>query len=118
MPTYEYKCKKCGKIFDWEQRITEDALTTCPNEVCEHEEKGSGEVFRMISKNVGLIFNGKGFYLTDYARKSSSASTASNGNGEHHKNGNGTSDKTKQTAERSDKKAENSSKPKETAKSE
>jgi putative FmdB family regulatory protein len=90
MPTYEYKCKKCGKVFDWEQRITEDALTTCPNEVCEHEDKGSGEVFRMISKNVGLIFNGKGFYLTDYARKNVSAAT--NGNGHHH-NGNGNTEK-------------------------
>ena len=29
MPTYEYECKKCG-VFEVEQRITEDALKTCP----------------------------------------------------------------------------------------
>jgi putative FmdB family regulatory protein len=111
MPTYEYKCKKCGKVFEWDQRITEDALTTCPNEICEHEEKGSGEVFRLISKNVGLIFNGKGFYLTDYARKNSSA--ASNGNGHHH-NGNGTTEtkkeKTTSEAQKSDTKSASTTK--------
>jgi len=113
MPTYEYKCKKCGKIFDWEQRITEDALTNCPNEICEHQEKGTGEVFRMISKNVGLIFNGKGFYITDYARKNTSA--ASNGNG-HHQNGNGTTEKKveKSTTEKQQK----TSKAKDTTKTE
>lgn len=86
MPIYEYKCKTCGKEFEYEQRITEDALEHCPKEICECERKGEGEVFRKISKNVGLVFNGKGFYLTDYARKSVSAGVA---NGYSH-NGNGT----------------------------
>lgn len=98
MPTYEYKCKKCGKVFEWEQKITEDALTKCPEEICEEKEKGEGEVFRMISKNVGLIFNGKGFYLTDYARKGESAASSPNGNGTAHKNG-GSDKKTKKTNE-------------------
>ncbi len=87
MPIYEYKCKTCGKEFEFEQRITEDSLTRCPKEICECERKGEGEVFRKISKNVGLVFNGKGFYLTDYARKSASASssngTSHNGNGKN-----------------------------------
>jgi predicted nucleic acid-binding Zn ribbon protein len=29
MPTYEYQCE-CGKVFEYEQRISEPALTTCP----------------------------------------------------------------------------------------
>lgn len=105
MPTYEYKCKKCGKVFEWEQRITEDALTKCPKEICEAEEKGEGEVFRMISKNVGLIFNGKGFYLTDYARKGEKAASSPNGNGTAHKNGSGES-KTESTKENNTKESQ------------
>lgn len=69
MPTYVYKCKKCGKVFEYDQRITEDALTTCPVEICEQEIKGFGEVERKISANIGLDFRGSGFYLTDYANK-------------------------------------------------
>jgi putative FmdB family regulatory protein len=69
MPTYEYKCKTCGREFEIIQRITEPALTHCPNEVCTHSPKGMGVVERKISKNIGLVFNGSGFYLTDYVHK-------------------------------------------------
>lgn len=72
MPFYNYKCDTCGKTFEYKQRISENALTNCPVEVCESDAKGKGEVHRMISKNVGLIFNGSGFYQTDYVKKSSS----------------------------------------------
>jgi len=30
MPTYEYRCKKCGHIFEAFQKITEDPLGSCP----------------------------------------------------------------------------------------
>lgn len=74
MPTYEYKCRNCGKEFEIVQRITEPSLTVCPDEQC------SGEVYRKISKNIGLVFNGSGFYLTDYVHKNDKAPTK-NGNG-------------------------------------
>ena len=62
MPTYVYK-REDGSTFEIEQRITEDALTTCPT---------TGQpVSRVISGGTGLIFKGSGFYLTDYARKDS-----------------------------------------------
>jgi putative FmdB family regulatory protein len=77
MPTYLYKCKTCGKEFNYSQKITEDALINCPEDICDSEIKGKGEVIRKISKNVGLIFNGSGFYLTDYGRKNSSAPSPS-----------------------------------------
>ncbi len=77
MPTYLYKCKTCGKEFEYKQRITEDALTNCPAELCEQDEKGNGLVDRRISKNIGLMFNGSGFYLTDYGKKHSSAAPIS-----------------------------------------
>ena len=76
MPIYEYKCRKCGKEFEITQRIVEDSLTTCPVDICEEAEKGTGEVYRKISKNVGLSFKGSGFYLTDYANKTSSSATS------------------------------------------
>ncbi|MDA0684666.1 MAG: zinc ribbon domain-containing protein [Bacteroidetes bacterium] len=63
MPTYEYK-REDGSTFEYEQRITEDALTTCPTT--------GQKVKRLISGGAGLVFKGSGFYLTDYARKSSS----------------------------------------------
>lgn len=69
MPTYEYK-REDGSTFEIDQRITEDALKVCPT---------TGQpVKRLISGGAGLVFKGSGFYLTDYARKSSSpASTGS-----------------------------------------
>jgi len=33
-------------------------------------------VFRKISKNVGLVFNGSGFYLTDYVHKNNNFSSS------------------------------------------
>ena len=47
------------------------------------EEHCDGEIFRKISKNIGLVFNGSGFYLTDYANKKGSSAT----NNKEKKNG-------------------------------
>ncbi len=56
MPTYEYKCERCGKFEQW-QSITDDPLASCPT--C------GGPVNRLISNNVNIIFKGSGFYVTD-----------------------------------------------------
>ena len=97
MPVYEYRCKTCGKEFEYFQKITAEPLEKCPNEMCECEHKGEGIVERKISKNIGLVFNGKGFYLTDYVHKHSDYSngkTKTNGNGSPAKtNSNGDSKK-------------------------
>jgi putative FmdB family regulatory protein len=66
MPTYEYQCKKCG-IFEISQRITEDALKTCPT--C------SGAVERLISATA-FHLKGGGWYKTDYASTSGSSASA------------------------------------------
>jgi len=57
MPTYEYKCKKCGNAFEKFQSITADPIKKC--KIC------NGEVYRLISKNVNFILKGKGYYSTD-----------------------------------------------------
>lgn len=59
MPIYDYKCQKCGK-FEKTQKITEEPLNQCPT--C------GGPVERLISKNVGIVFKGSGFYCTDNGR--------------------------------------------------
>lgn len=56
MPIYEYKCPNCGR-FELKQSMKDDKLTTCPT--C------SAPVQRLIGKNVGIIFKGPGFYVTD-----------------------------------------------------
>lgn len=65
MPTYVYR-REDGSTFEVEQRITEDALTVCP-------ETGQ-TVQRVITGGTGLIFKGSGFYLTDYVRNGNGAS--------------------------------------------
>jgi putative FmdB family regulatory protein len=75
MPIYEYQCRKCGKNFDVLQSMSSEPLTLCPEDQCEQEEKSKGEVFRKISGGSGLVFNGSGFYLTDYVKKGNSSDT-------------------------------------------
>lgn len=58
MPTYEYKCKKCGYKFERSQNITEAPLKRCP--------KCKGAIKRLIGSGSGIIFKGAGFYTTDY----------------------------------------------------
>lgn len=83
MPTYDYKCKTCGETFEYTQKISDSPLTSCPVALCKSENPGKGEVFRVFSKNVGIVFKGSGFYLTDYTNKTKSteavAETCSNG---------------------------------------
>lgn len=68
MPTYEYKCEKCGHEFEEFQSITAEAKADCPE--CGSEAK------RMISLNSGIIFKGKGFYVNDYKGKNCTSGTS------------------------------------------
>jgi len=63
MPTYEYKCEECGVVFQRFQHFSEEPLKTCPE--C------AGAVHRVIHP-VGIIFKGKGFYVTDNKGNTSS----------------------------------------------
>lgn len=59
MPTYEYRCKKCGHRFERFEAMSAKPVKTCPR--C-HKPK----VERLIGTGSGLLFKGSGFYITDY----------------------------------------------------
>src|SRR6266702_5877198 len=61
MPTYEYECLKCKRVFEIRQRISEPALTKC--DVC------GGDVRRLLSA-APFILKGGGWYVTDYPSES------------------------------------------------
>jgi putative FmdB family regulatory protein len=61
VPTYEYECPKCPRVFDVRQRISEPALTTC--EVC------GGPIHRLLAA-APFILKGGGWYVTDYPSES------------------------------------------------
>ena len=63
MPTYEYKCDKCGHKFEQFQSITSRPLRKCP--VCK-----TSSLKRLIGSGGGIIFKGSGFYQTDYRSES------------------------------------------------
>lgn len=65
MPLYDYACRSCGNSFEIRQSYQEDPLTQCP--------KCHGEIRRVINQ-VGLVFKGGGYYITD----SRPAGTATN----------------------------------------
>ncbi|NLW92020.1 MAG: zinc ribbon domain-containing protein [Syntrophomonadaceae bacterium] len=56
MPIYEYRCEKCGK-FEKMQKFSDPILEQCP-------ECGS-RAERLISRNVGVVLKGSGFYKND-----------------------------------------------------
>jgi len=70
MPTYEYLCENCGYEFEHFQSISSEPLKKCPK--CHHDS-----VVRKVSGGTGLIFNGSGFYITDYTNKKSSSAAPS-----------------------------------------
>jgi putative FmdB family regulatory protein len=63
MPLYEYECKKCGHRFEKIQKFSDRMVKKCPE--C------GGQVEQMISAPA-VQFKGTGWYVTDYAKKSSS----------------------------------------------
>ncbi len=71
MPLYEYQCKKCHSLTERIQKFSDEPLTVCPH--C------GGELEQLLSAP-SVRFKGSGWYVTDYAKKSSGSGTSS-GNG-------------------------------------
>jgi putative FmdB family regulatory protein len=65
MPIYEYKCNDCGVKIEKIQKFSDPILKVC--EFC-------GGTLEKLWSLSGLQFKGTGWYVTDYARRSSSNS--------------------------------------------
>lgn len=63
MPLYEYKCEGCGEVFEVIQKFADEPLKV--------HEKCGGHVHRLLSAPA-FQFKGSGWYVTDYAKGSSS----------------------------------------------
>ncbi len=72
MPLYEYQCKKCGHRFEKIQKFSDKMVKKCPE--C------GGQVEQMISAPA-VQFKGSGWYVTDYAKKSSSLGSSDGDSG-------------------------------------
>jgi|SRR5580693_2057255 putative FmdB family regulatory protein len=70
MPLYEYKCKKCGHQFEKIQKYSDRMVKKCPD--C------GGRVEQTITAPA-VQFKGTGWYVTDYAKKSSGLSSSDGG---------------------------------------
>ncbi len=70
MPLYEYRCQKCGATIEKIQKFSDAPLVKC--------KKCGGRLERVLSAPA-IQFKGSGWYVTDYARKSSATPSKSNG---------------------------------------
>ena len=60
MPLYEYKCSQCGHELEALQKAKDKPLEKCPN---------CGGPLRKLISSPAIQFKGKGWYITDYAKK-------------------------------------------------
>lgn len=64
MPLFEYQCRKCGARVEKIQKFSAPSRAKC--------EKCGGTIERLLC-SPAIQFKGSGWYITDYARKSSTA---------------------------------------------
>jgi putative FmdB family regulatory protein len=69
MPLYEYQCDACSHRFERIQKFSDPHADTCP--------KCGGAVHKLLS-SPAIQFKGTGWYVTDYAKKSSTDSGKNN----------------------------------------
>ncbi|HEY3615258.1 MAG TPA: FmdB family zinc ribbon protein [Candidatus Sulfotelmatobacter sp.] len=102
MPLYEYECKKCGHRFEKIQKFSDKMVKTCPE--C------GGQVEQMISAPA-VQFKGSGWYVTDYAKKSSSPGVSGGGDSKDKKDDKSKADtSTKESSSKESASKESSSK--------
>jgi putative FmdB family regulatory protein len=81
MPTYEYRCAKCGEHVEVFQSFSDAPLT---------KHKGCGGKLTKVLSPAGIVLKGSGFYKTD--NRSSSRSGSTSGTSEKSKSDSGSSD--------------------------
>ena len=105
MPTYRYRCDRCGEQIDVWQSIHDEALRV-------HEGECGGALLKVLGVG-GIVLKGSGFYRNDSGARSKgrngdrSKSDKSDGNGSSEKGGTKKSDDKK--ADTSSSKADSSS---------
>lgn len=67
MPLYAYRCESCQNELEVNQRMSENPLKDCPS--C-----GESALRRVINQ-VGIVFKGSGFYVTDTKSNNPAAKT-------------------------------------------
>lgn len=72
MPLYEYQCVKCGRKTEKIEGVDGPHLRKCPH--C------GGKVERLVTAPA-IQFKGAGWYVTDYAKKSSGGDSEKTGAG-------------------------------------
>jgi putative FmdB family regulatory protein len=69
VPLYEYQCGRCGR-FEVIRKFSDAALTVCPT---------CGQEVQKLLSAPAIQFKGTGWYITDYARKSSGGDAGKDG---------------------------------------
>ncbi len=114
MPTYEYQCTECEKVFEEFQSITAKPMKKLKVgcDQCDHK----APVKRLIGTGAALLFKGDGFYETDYrsesykkaAKAESESSSKSSTDAKSDKKSDTKSDTSKKTDAKSSKKKSSS----------
>src|SRR5216684_2320409 len=68
LPLYEYKCLKCGKKTEKIESVSGPFLKKCPH---------CGGKMERVQSAPAIQFKGSGWYVTDYAGKTSAKETGS-----------------------------------------
>jgi|SRR6185437_14190641 len=96
MPLYEYECDACHQRFERIQKFSDP-----PADVC--AKCGKGPVRRLLS-SPAIQFKGSGWYITDYARKTSTDSgKSSSGDSSSGSSTNSTTESSSASAPKADK---------------
>ena len=101
MPLYEYECKKCHQRFERIQKFSDPHVKKCP--------KCGGPIEQVISAPA-VQFKGSGWYVTDYAKKSSAGTSSNSSNGDSASKSEGKSKAEDSQTSESSEKAESSKK--------
>ena len=81
MPIYEYRCKKCGKTFEYMQRMSDAPKKKC--EAC-----GASALERLIS-NTSFQLKGSGWYKDLYSSSRPASSDSGSDSGSESGSGSG-----------------------------
>jgi putative FmdB family regulatory protein len=106
LPLFEYKCGKCGHLFEKIEKHSASKTKKCP--------KCGGKAPRQFAAPA-IQFKGSGWYVTDYGGKKTSEAPAaeSSGDGAASKSGEKSTEKTSEKSQESKAPAEKGSSKKE-----